>query len=155
MQVKVITKHYKLVQRLQNAALLGMVICCVLFIFKEIEWKYSMFILMLAVSSFAFLVFVSLFIQLLKLRFINKKQVDISEVQEITWNVGAEVTKSEVHLNDLTYTRNYITINNTHFEIKAKPAFTLGKNNLELVRLTHLKTSTFESNPKDLLSFFN
>tara|TARA_R110002012_G_C11552644_1_gene602632 strand:- start:489 stop:956 length:468 start_codon:yes stop_codon:yes gene_type:complete len=155
MQVKVITKHYKLVQRLQNAALLGMVICCMLFIFKNIEWKYSMFILMFSLINFVFLVFVSLFIQILKLRFIDKKQVDVSDVQEITWNVGAEVTKSEVHLNDLTYTRNYITINNTHFEIKAKSAFILGKNNLELVRLTHLKTSTFESDPKDLLSFFN
>lgn len=155
MQVKIITKEYRLLQRLQNAALFGMVLCFLLFIFKEIEWKYSMFIFMFSVSSFAFLVFVSLFIQILKLRFIDKKQVDVSEVKEITWNVDGQVTKSKVHLNDLTYTRNYITINNTHFEIKAKSAFILGKNNLELVRLTHLKTSTFESNPKDLLSFFN
>ncbi|KEZ92893.1 hypothetical protein IL45_12235 [Nonlabens ulvanivorans] len=155
MQIKIITKKYKLLQRLQNAALLGMVICFLLFIFKEIEWKYSMFILMFAVSSFAFLAFVSLFIQILKLRFIKKRQIDMSIVQEVTWNVDTETTKSEVHLNDLTYTRNYITLDNNNFEIKAKSAFILGNNNLELVRLTHLKTSTFESNPKDLLSFFN
>lgn len=155
MQVKAITQRYKLFQRLQNAALFGMVICSLLFIFQNIEWKYSTFILMFSISSFAFLVFVSLIIQILKLRFIDKKQVDVSEIKEIIWNVGAEINKSEVHLNDLTYTKNYILINNTHFEIKAKSAFILDKNNLELVRLTHLKTATFESDPKDLLSFFN
>ncbi|AGC77010.1 hypothetical protein LX97_03376 [Nonlabens dokdonensis] len=154
MQVKIFKNHYKLFQRLQNGALLGMLLCLLLFVFKNIEWKYSEVILMFAISNLVFFLFVSLIIQILKHRFIENKLIEISNVKEIVWNSHAVVSKEEINRKDLTYTKNYITLNNSKFEVHYKSAFLIGKHNLELVRLTNVKTPTIESNPSDILAFF-
>lgn len=155
MQVKIFKKHYKLFQRLQNGALLGMVLCFLLCIVKNIEWKYSKIILMIAISNLLFFLFVSLFIQILKPLFIEKKQIDLSQVKEILWNTHKTDFKEKLNRKELTYTHNYVHIHDSKFEVHYKSAFLLGKNNLELVRLTKLKTPVFESNPRDILAFFN
>lgn len=157
-QIKVITQRFKLLQKLQNIALLGMVIIAIIFflitfISKGIEQDNIILVIVLSLGySIIFLIISSLIIQLLKYNSLDNIAVEATQISEITWNTCVKSSKEELNQKDLTYIGNKCVIDNSSFEIHKKSAFFIGKNNLDLVRLTDIEQGLLLENPSEVLN---